>query len=460
MSETLRDLVNKRTARYFVDRQVEIDVFHRFIAPQSGQNILLISGIAGIGKTSLLSQYRLIAQQENIPIGLADLAVAKTPVAVMREWRVDLPDPGFEDFDLGLKQLDKITKEIAPISSSSSSRALSMAAEQFGKKSDDDVLSAEFIESTDYRLTRAFVDGITRRLKGQTPILMLDTFEFAEDSLAVWLTASLISLLPPEVRLVVAGRIIHESLWNSWSPLVINMRLAPFSPDVMAHYLQLRDIKQPEFIQTAQELTLGLPLTLALLADLGASGVDAKNLKSYRNQIVHGAVDRFFRALEPDPDLRKAIEAAAVMGDFNADMLSQFFGKDMRNEFEQLRQMSLIRSSPTGFVMQDIVRELVLLALGSDSPEYLRELRARAKSIHLTMQEKKLIELMGTERTSSPSDLSISLQVLQSEVDRIMQALRADGLVDQIGTSEDGEPLFSLTETGALLLKSSKEKTQ
>lgn len=66
---------------FFVGREMELSIFSQFICNmENKERILNISGTGGIGKSSLLDQFRRICDQEGIPFFLLDcLDFAKNP---------------------------------------------------------------------------------------------------------------------------------------------------------------------------------------------------------------------------------------------------------------------------------------------------------------------------------------------------------------------------------------------
>lgn len=457
MPQTLRDIRDKKSIKTFVDRASEVSFFTHFLEPESNAAILFVTGGGGYGKTSLLSQFRIMAQAKQIPVAFADLAVARTPFAILREWRSSLPSQGFKMFDDALSSYEDILRRINTRTSSEiddSSLNLQKALNQI----DAENSATELFQTADYRLTRSFIDCVNRGVGKKFPVLMLDSFELADSDLSRWLTEGLLSQLNHRTRLVIASRSIPGEIWSPWKELYVQLNLEPFSFEVVKHYLNLRGLDDPEFIKTAFDVTHGVPFALSLISDLGLDKIDSKTLRLLRNQIAHGAVDRLIRIVSPlSVRIRQVLYAAAVLGEFNADTLSQVCGEDVKEEFEFLREMSFVRSTSNGFEIHDVVRDYMLQALETDSPAELHELNARAQYVHLSVSEKKVVEQIGVNRSSSAASLSISLRILQSDTDKILQDLEQKELITRLSLTDDDEPLYSLSNNGVLIIQSIRE---
>jgi DNA-binding MarR family transcriptional regulator len=299
---------------------------------------------------------------------------------------------------------------------------------------------------------------VNRGVSKKFPVFMLDSFELADNDLSRWLTEGLLNQLNHRTRLVIASRSIPGEHWSSWRELYGQINLEPFSFEVVKHYLSIRGLYDPDFVKTAFDITHGVPFALALISDLGLDKIDSKTLRLLRNQIAHGAVDRLIRIVSPlSVRIRQVLYAAAVLGEFNADTLSQVCGVDVKEEFELLREMSFVRSTPNGFEIHDVVRDYMLQALETDSPTELQKLEARSQYVHLSDSEKKVIEQIEANKSLSAASLSISLRILQSDTDKILRSLEQKELITQLSLTDDDEPLYSLSDNGVLIIQSIRE---
>jgi len=78
-------------AKYFTDVEPLRAWFDQAIAAETmPKRLLVIWGVGGIGKSSLLRMFRLSARSKKIPVGLASGDEAKSAVDVLARWAKDL----------------------------------------------------------------------------------------------------------------------------------------------------------------------------------------------------------------------------------------------------------------------------------------------------------------------------------------------------------------------------------
>src|SRR5512136_2635083 len=76
---------------YFTDVEPLRDYFQRAVAaPTQDRRLLVIHGVGGIGKSSLLAMFRLHCKREHVPVALASGDKAKSIVDVLSDWAADL----------------------------------------------------------------------------------------------------------------------------------------------------------------------------------------------------------------------------------------------------------------------------------------------------------------------------------------------------------------------------------
>ena len=86
---------DKELAEFFTDVEHLRDAFkHSVAAPTLPKHILVIHGVGGVGKSSLLRMFRLHCKSVNAPVALASGDEAKSAVDVLRDWADDLKADG------------------------------------------------------------------------------------------------------------------------------------------------------------------------------------------------------------------------------------------------------------------------------------------------------------------------------------------------------------------------------
>src|SRR2546422_9214901 len=80
---------------YFTDVEHLRDVFKMLVAaPTLPKRLLVVHGVGGVGKSSLLRMFRLHCKSVHVPIGLASGDEAKSAVDVLAAWAADLNADG------------------------------------------------------------------------------------------------------------------------------------------------------------------------------------------------------------------------------------------------------------------------------------------------------------------------------------------------------------------------------
>lgn len=433
MKTTLRNLLDTKNRSFFVNRTREIELFERMLQPENKKTLLFIIGLGGAGKSSLLSQFRFIAQEEMYPIALADLYASnlQSPINLLAEWRKNLSSIKFPEFDNIFTGYQNF---------------LINSGNQLPDKPSANL-------DFEYQITNAFIEGINTNQKTKPPILMLDSFERAQTSTAEWLSENLLSSLRSDVRVVIAGRHFSNEIWSSWTSLMTIVELGVLDYSSSTTFLKMKGIDNKNLVNEIYKLSNGLPLALSLISD--SVLVNGNVLPSTNSNIIDEIVNRFYRGLTDET--KRIIEVAAVLGEFNFDSISNIYHEATREAFEQLKTMSFVRNSQSGYVIHDAVRHYILQYLESFSPSYLHDLEAQAKSIQLSSVESLVIRSIGNDQVNTSSDIAIQSQTLQGEIENVIRKLKEENLLEDVGESKDGEALYSLTDKGNKVFRSFKE---
>ena len=86
---------NNDLLTYFTDVEDLRDLFKAYLAaPELPKRILVIHGVGGIGKSSLLRMFRLHCKGVGTPVALASGDEAKSVLAILGDWADDLKADG------------------------------------------------------------------------------------------------------------------------------------------------------------------------------------------------------------------------------------------------------------------------------------------------------------------------------------------------------------------------------
>lgn len=216
MADDLAMIIDEARRRAFVGRTAELASFDALLDPSRPRCVLFVYGPGGIGKTTLLQQFRARAR-----------AAGRTPILVDGR-DVDCSPEGFRE------ALDRaITKQRADAAGSA---------------------------PTD--------DGLDRT------VLLLDGYE-RFGPLDGWIREEFLPSLVAGAVVVVAGRDPPSAPWRTdpgWRALVACHRLKELTHGESVELLQRAGVADDALASHLAALGQGHPLTLALLADTAASG--------------------------------------------------------------------------------------------------------------------------------------------------------------------------------------------
>ncbi len=226
----------------------------------------------------------------------------------------------------------------------------------------------------------AVVDDLNRRL----PLVIIDTFEEIA-AITRFLLEQLFPRLDSRLRLVVAGRhpLVGPQFGSQsgslpWSQLVRTLPLAAFSAREAREYLSQRGIRDGQ-VHGLVQATRRHPLALSLAADLAVQLGDVDLGRHGDWQLTLRTVAERLLRDAADPHLRRLLEAAAVVRQFDADVLEALTDPvAVAAAFDRLCELSVVRPSETGLRLHDDVRRILVDDLRWRHPERHDALRHAA----------------------------------------------------------------------------------
>lgn len=400
----------------FIGRENQIKVFREIlVAPynQRDRVIFNISGQGGIGKTTLLKQFRRIAQDlkqltayvdegaqsnrvDDVPKALDRLAKDfekqghkfhkfqeryKTYRQKRQELEADPDAPqGFAAW-LG-RMLTKASLGAAKSIPGSGTVLDLVEADAVANKAgeyltfiagkltnkDEVLLLREPLEV----LTPLFLEDLYQIAQNQTVVLLLDTYEQTGAFLNDWLRSLLDGRygdITPNFLLGIAGRDpLSRNIWAEFESWIVRSELDPFTQDETRQYLTNSGITNEAVIQEIWRLSSGgLPLLIGMMAQASPTSI---------NVIVdpcEDAVERFLK-WESDGTKRQLALNAALPRMLNQDILALLVDESAVNElFEWLKGRSFVVEHPEGWQYHNIVREQMLRYQRRISPKAWKE---------------------------------------------------------------------------------------
>jgi tetratricopeptide (TPR) repeat protein len=441
---SLQDILRLRQQDTFVGRDSRIAEFRhnlRLPATDPGRRFIVnIHGIAGVGKSFLLQQFRRIAQAEGAACALvnedyfdivetmsalaadlsgqgARLTEFEAQLATYRQRRRELEsDPNAPLGDMitttTLRAGVALAKSV-PVAgavaefvdpdavAAQANRFRAYLVQRFGKKSDIDLLLAP-IEV----LTRSFVGSVDRLAAERPVVLFFDTFERTAPYLESWLLdlfTGKFGGLSAEVVTAIAGQLaLADNRWSPLRSLIASHPLEPFTEAEARDFLTQRGVTDEAVVKVILPLSGSVPMWLATLAESNPRDPGAIPDPS------EDAVERFLK-WEPDDHRRDLAKAAALPRRFNRDVLRAMpDASDADELFDWLRRLPFVSRTTDHWRYHDAVRDPMLRLARITSPQRWRD-QHLALAAHFAAEQAAL-GLADGLRWSDPDWQALALE--------------------------------------------------
>jgi tetratricopeptide (TPR) repeat protein len=399
----------------FIGRRTQLATFRNSLAdPETQANIVAVSGQGGVGKTTLLKEFRRIAEKQGKNIvayvdeGSLTNPVEDVPEALHRlahDFEAQNSNYKFEKFQELYKTYRQKRQELAAdpeapsgIASSLSRVGLKLAlggmkvvpgmGEMMDEFVDSDALAEKGGEWVSFALkkfrnrdevqlvieplevlTPLFLEEINRMADSQTVVLLLDTYEVTRKFWDDWLRAVLELRYGEDLTanfiLCIAGRDpLDRNAWSQLEGCIARSDLEPFTETEACQFLMEKGIKSEAVISEIWKLSSGgLPSMLAMMAQNAPTNVEV---------IVdpcESAVERFLKWVS-DAEKRMIAQNAALPRLLNRDVLAVVTSNDEADLlFDWLKSQSFVVEHPDGWQYHPIVREQMLRHQRRVSPQ-------------------------------------------------------------------------------------------
>lgn len=322
MIRSIGDLLVQRARETFIGRSTEMEVLLSIL--DGGPQVVFVHGIAGIGKSTLLEAF-------------AEQARARCATVVRLDCRrMEPTERGFLH-ELGIAiGLPAITPE--------------QAAERLGTL-------------------------------GSRVALSLDTYEVFR-LMDTWLRQVFLTLLPENVRVVLAGRDRPVSSWLTspgWQGLFRSLALGPLGEPEAIELLTISGIG-PDKAGRIQDFARGHPLALKLAANAATEWPDPDaGLGHSGFQRVVEELIRIYLADVRDPLTRQALDACSVVRRTTVSLLQAMLpGSAPQDMFERLRAVPFVESEGDGLHMHDLVQQAIAASVRAVDPSRYQAYRRAA----------------------------------------------------------------------------------
>ncbi|SDX81915.1 hypothetical protein SAMN05216215_1015157 [Saccharopolyspora shandongensis] len=420
-ARSLQEILRQRQGSEFVGRSLQCSVFRTNLQlpPVDRKFVFGLHGQAGIGKTFLLRQLREISLQHEALVAVTDdnesnLVAAMGAIArqlagqggetrgfaqrlAEYERRHDdvLSDPQAPSearelvmstairFGLGVVRM--AAPGLGPVADAVPPERLQAWMEQcrgyfarkFGSQADVRLLLSPVEE-----LTPFLVEDLRKLAQHRQLVMLFDNYERTSEVIEQWLLRMLqghYGELPVALILGIAGQHpLDPNSWGEYSSITVTWRLDPFTSEEARTLLNRRGVRDPGLVDVVLELSGGLPLLVATLAESGHDAHDPTAM----------AVARFLNWV-PDQQRREDAVLAALPRGLDEDILIALGAEEGTADlFRWLRDRPFVHENQGRLQYHQVVRETMVRYERGRAPRRFRlRHQTLAEHFHRSRQE-------------------------------------------------------------------------
>lgn len=434
---------DKVLSAYFTDVEHLRKMFKNLVAaPTLTKHLLVIHGVGGVGKSSLLCMFRLHCRSVRVPVAHASGDEQKSELDVLVRWTDDLKkadgvalhvfDKTYAHYralhtkvygqakkaqdargrvpDIAGKAVSKtggatgalggaaigslfpgigtaIGGVLGSVLGGMSAEAIVDWLRGFLKQPDIDLLF-----DPAKKLTNDFLTDVKRVADKRRIVLMLDTFEQMTE-LEEWVR-NVAQQLPANALFVIAGRVIPNwgRTWLSWMAQAEVEELELMSEDNMRqlmgrYYATMRGGEpDPKQLEAIIRFARGFPMVVTSAVQLWVE-YGAKDFQAVKSKVLSNLVDRMIEGVPKE--LVPVLKAAAIVRWFDQPVLRAVTGQtDVSDAYDELRRFPSVRPWGDWLTLHDAVREIMEENLRVVDYELHRELHERAATHFENLLEK------------------------------------------------------------------------
>ncbi|MGB0283355.1 MAG: winged helix-turn-helix domain-containing protein [Neptuniibacter sp.] len=317
MSIPLGQRLSDRAEETFVGRDSELAAL-RQLQGDDGPLVVFIHGIAGQGKSTLISNFSDIARKEGVVVIEMDCRLIEPTERGFLNELAHLLEQSLADFEQAIKALNSYSDRV---------------------------------------------------------FISLDHYE-AFGLMDTWIRQTLLPALPENFRLILSSRQPPVPIWVTsprWHGLFKAIALNPLDQTAALELLNQSGIKGVQADQIVA-MTHGNPLALKLAAATASSHLSLRLEDTSIHEVMEVLAEINLEDVD-DPDTRKALQLASVVRRITRSLLRVLI-TDGEKQWDELRKLAFIDSRRDGLRIHDTVREAIAQTLHASDPEaYLNSRR-------------------------------------------------------------------------------------
>jgi tetratricopeptide (TPR) repeat protein len=438
--------VQQSVESYFTDVEQVRNLFVKLLAESSiSKRLLIIHGLGGVGKSSLLRMFELDCKKARVPVALASGDEDKSAVQILSDWANDLKAGGirlseftktYEYYRVIQARVDEQARKVRDVRSKTTEvlgKATTKTAETAAGAAigaavgslvpgigtlvgalGGAVVGTTAEELMDFfqsflskpainllldpvkKLTDDFLHDVARIATKRRIVLILDTFE-QMTRMNEW-SCEVAKRLHRNTLLVIAGRemVNWDRQWPGWLASTHVQLLEPMTPEVMRDLVRNYNATQigaepnSEQVEKIISFARGLPIAITTAVRLWIKyHMDFDEVKG---EALHELVKRLIEGVPQE--MIPVLMAAAAVRYFNKETLRAVAGQvEVNAVYDELRHFPFVFPSREGLRLHNTIREILDDSLEMDDREQHRQLHERA-AVYF---EKNLEKSMGEE---------------------------------------------------------------
>ena len=335
--------------------------------------LMLIEGESGTGKSTLISQFKEIAQQEKIPTSLVNFReTSYSPIDIIYSMASLIGRDACLNLQAAVVDFAESSNIIVK-----DNRAM------FGAKLTINISSelnqrSSYDQNTWYRyITSAFFEDLNNS-QIERVVLFLDTYEQVDETVSAWISTHLLPLLNSQrkLRIVISGQVV-VGLDVEWEDLYLKITLAGLELHYWFKYLELLPITEinPDWVIALYRVFDGKPAAMItsieklLKESLSPDSTDEEKYWTLLNAYLQ----------QFDNNERIFVIALSIFHWFDVDIANNLWN-NLGYDDSYLKAWTLVTSLPfvdsssRGFVFHELYRNALLLHLWRDKNELFREI--------------------------------------------------------------------------------------
>ncbi|GBE94769.1 tetratricopeptide repeat protein [Nostoc cycadae] len=445
--KSLQDILKQRQQSGFVGREEQVNLFRKNLElplEDSRRHFLFnIWGQGGVGKTTLLRQFRQIVEGAKIIPAYVDEGEKSVP-EVMGRLAEDLEQQGHRlgQFTERYKVYRQKRQELetdpeAPqgfsafVGKTVAKAGMGMAKQVPGSGAvfgliNEDAVATQAGEWTAYVakklankdevrlvqepvevLTPLFLEDISKIAQKSGLGLFFDTYERSEEFLDSWLREILDGRhgeIPANILMIIAGRQeLDKNHWAFYEGLMVRFPLEPFTEAEAQQYLTRKGITNSRVIEVILRLSGKLPLLVATLA------AETPSDPTQVGDPSGTAVERFLKWID-DPKRRQLAVDAALPLCLNRDVLAKLRGEEEADGlFSWLKEMPFIDERTDGWAYHDVVKTQMLRHKRLVSPQSWADLHGKLADYYDTLRNNLHLEEDKKQRDSAWQNYTLNV---------------------------------------------------